>query len=483
MSTDYFLAWTAPLFTGCGLWWMVNGAIRSRGDVPASLGTGWLIGIVLAALCARWRGAGDTVHALQLGLPWLLGVGALAWILAALRLRVAAAADPLPQLPPVASIWRVVWWLLLALVVVRLALVGGEAALRPVFPWDAWSAWAVKPKTWMLLGHAEPFVPMVDWLSHPQAATRTMMAWNYPELLAWIEVWFASGAGGWNEPLVNLAWSGALAAFALALYGHARALGLQAGWAMVLVYALVSLPLIDTHVALAGYADLWIAVTLGLAVMAWTRWIRLRQPGQLLLAIALALCLPAIKLEGAVWLMAFLAVVILEWIPRRWRWWVPVGLVGLLLIALAFGGFNLPMPGLGRVRIAWGDITIAGVASYRIGWHEVGGAMLASLFTLPNWHLLWYVLPLLVALRWRVLLRDPAAQLIGFLILLQLLFLFMLFFFTSAAAWAEDFTSANRLILQIVPTLFVFGVALFGAVAAREPTDKAPALPASTAPG
>jgi hypothetical protein len=32
---------------------------------------------------------------------------------------------------------------------------------------------------------------------------------------------------------------------------------------------LVSLPLIDAHVALAGYADLWVAITLGLAVLAW----------------------------------------------------------------------------------------------------------------------------------------------------------------------------------------------------------------------
>jgi hypothetical protein len=42
----------------------------------------------------------------------------------------------------------------------------------------------------------------------------------------------------------------------------------------------------------------------------------------------------------------------------------------------------------------------------------------------------------------------------------QLGLLFVLFFFTAAAAWAEDFTSANRLVLQIVPCVFAFVAAL-----------------------
>lgn len=460
MATDYLLAWALPLFAGCGVWWLANGPRRLRGDVAASLGSGWLIGVFLAALCARWRAADDTVHALQMASPWLLGVGVLAWGGAAWRLRADTAPRPILAAESASVPWRVLWWLLLALLVLRLWLIGDEAALRPVFPWDAWSAWSVKPKSWMLLGHAEAYVPMIDWLSQPQAPTRTMMAWNYPELLAWVEVWFASGAGGWNEPLVDLAWCGALAALALAVYGHARGLGLRAGWAMALVYALVSLPLVDTHVALAGYADLWIAVTLGLAALAWLRWQRLRQRGQWLLALALALCLPAIKLEGAVWLLVLAVVMVLERLPARWRGRAVLALVALVAAGLLLGGFSLPIPGLGRVQVAWGDVTIAGVASYPLGWHAVGGAMLASLFTLPNWHLLWYVLPLLVVLRWRTLLGDSAARMLGLLVLLQLAFLFVLFFLTSAAAWAEDFTSANRLILQIVPTLFVFAAAL-----------------------
>lgn len=458
MRLDYVLAWLLPLFAGSGVWWLANGRRRFHGDVAASLGSGWLIGVILAALCARWSARADTAHAFALAAPWLAGLGMLAWTGVALRWRRVAAALPVEERDGAA--WRVLWWLLLALVALRLGLLGDEAALRPVFPWDAWSAWAVKPKSWMLLGHAEAYVPMLDWLADPTAPTRTMMAWNYPELLAWIEVWFASGAGGWHEPLVDLAWCGALAAFNLALYGYARGFGLRPWLAMALVYALVSLPLIDAHVALAGYADLWVAVTLGLAALAWARWLAFRERAHWLLGVGFALCLPAFKLEGAIWLPMFAAVVAFDLVPARWRWRSAGGLAALVAIGLVLGGFGLPMPGLGWVHVAWGEVEIPGVASYALGWHPVGGAMLASLFTLPNWHLLWYTLPLLVALRWHALRGDPAARRLGLLVLLQLVFLFLLFFLTSASAWAEDFTSVNRLILQVVPVLFVFAALL-----------------------
>src|SRR4029078_3213351 len=132
---------------------------------------------------------------------------------------------------------------------------------------------------------------------------------------AWIQLWFASALGGWNEPLVDLAWCGALSAFALAAYGYWRVAALSPWISLGLVYALVSLPLIDGHVALAGYADLWVAITLGLAVLAWARWLILRERRQWVLGVALARCLPAMKLEGTVWLVAFLAVVALDRVP------------------------------------------------------------------------------------------------------------------------------------------------------------------------
>jgi xanthosine utilization system XapX-like protein len=470
------MAWLLPLFAGTGVCWL---AAPARGHLSVrlavSMGGGWIVGVLMAAWLARWTARTDTAHAFAHAAPWLVALGILAWAPNAVRLwRYGRSAVSGEGNRPSTRIARGFWWLLLALIVSRLLLVGDEAALRPVFPWDAWSTWALKPKAWLLLGQADTYVPMSDWLSDPQAPMRTTGAWNYPELLAWVQIWFASSAGDWNEPLVDVAWCGALAAFALAAYGYWRSLELSAGLAMGLVYALVSLPLIDAHIALAGYADLWIAVTLGLAMLAWSRWLIHREERQWGLAVALALCLPAIKLEGAIWLLEFLAMLMLDLLPARWRWRVVGGMVVVVLIGLSFGGFSLPIPGLGWTRLAWGSLTISSSAIYHLAWHPVGEAMLASLFTLPNWHLLWYVFPVLVAVRWRVLLHDHAARMLGGLVFLQFVFLFVLFFLTDAAMWAEDFTSANRLILHIVPSVFVFSAVLMrGALADTQPTQAA----------
>ena len=462
MPADYAIAWLLPALAGAGLYRIAQGRARWCGAWQAAVGGGWIAGVLLAAALAERFGRAATQDAYAAAGPWLAGIALAAWAIAAWLRRRPSATASIPVASGLPA--RVACAVLLAMIAWRFILLAWEAGLRPVFPWDAWSAWAVKPKTWMLLGHAEPYVALPAWLADPTAALRTTATWNYPEQLAWIQIWFASAAGGWNEPLVDLAWCGAFAAFALAAYGYWRGSGLRPLPAIALVYAFVSLPLMEAHVALAGYADLWVAVLLGLATLAWSRWLAFRERGQGLLALALAACLPAIKLEGAVWLAVFVAVAGIERVPRRWR----IGVVALFAIAFAAGvlagGFSLPLPGLGWVRIEWGRVSIAGMPPFELTWHPVAEAALAGLFALPNWHLLWYALPLLVVWRWRTLRNDAAARMLGLLVLMQLLLLFLLFFFTMAAAWAQDYTSANRLVLQVVPCVFAFAAALL-----REP--------------
>ena len=446
-STDYFVAWLLPMLVGAGIWFALRSA-RAAGDALAAIGAGWLIGVFAAAACARLTAGTDTDHAFSHAWPWLAGIGVVAWSVAIARWR--RVREGLPTVDgamPFAL--RVAVSLLLLWIVVRFLAIGEEALLRPVFPWDAWSAWSIKPKTWFYLGHVEPYVSMLDWLTHPKDALRTAASWSYPELLAWVQLWFAGAAHSWNEPLVDVAWCGALAAFALAAYGYWRSFGLVPWVALVLVYALVSLPLIDAHVALAGYADLWVALTLGLASLAWTRWLIRRDRGQWMLAVATALCLPLVKLEGTVWLLVFAAVVVLDLVPRRWRWRTVLSIAALFVVGVSVA------IGLGSIRMSWNEIDIPSLGTFALAWHGVGGAMVASLFTLPNWHLLWYAVPVLLVWRRRRFRDDRAAQLLGLMLLIDFAFLFALFFFTTASAWAQDFTSANRLILQLVPSVFV----------------------------
>jgi hypothetical protein len=459
VDAAYLVAWLLPALVGGGIWTLLRGPARGPADLAAAVGGGWLIGVLIAACCARFAAYGDTAHAFARTWPWCAAIGVAAWIAAVARLRGHPHGFLVRPLPARAAL-RIVWWLLLAWIVMRLVLLGDEASLRPVFPWDAWSAWAVKPKTWFLLGHAEPYVSMLDWLANPQLAVRTAASWGYPELLAWMQLWFASAAGAWNEPLVDVAWCGALAAFSLAAYGYWRALGLAAWLALALVYVLVSLPLIDAHVALAGYSDLWLALTLGLATLAWMRWIVDGERGQLVLAACLALCLPAIKLEGAVWLLTFGGVAALDLLPRRRRWPVLGAVAVVAIVAVIAGAF-------GPIHASWNRVEIPSLGTFALAWHGVGGAMVASLFTLPNWHLFWYAVPVLLVLRRRRFASDRAARMLGLMLLIDFALLFVLFFLTTASAWAQDFTSANRLILQLVPSVFVLAATLLRPLASE----------------
>lgn len=474
MSFSYVLAWVLPWLVGTGICLAFNRGRRVRGDLAAAMGGGFLLGLFLAAAIANLVAHGDTVNAFARAAPWLTGIGVIAWAAAiVLRGRRDRSAEPVST-----QFWRIVWWLLLLAIIVRLLVLGSEALLRPTFPWDAWSAWAVKPKAWFLLGHYVPYVPVEQWLTEPDAALRTAAIWDYPELLAWIQIWFASAAGSWNEPLINLVWTGVLGAIGLVSYGQWRAIGLRPMLAMALVYALLSLPLLGAHVALAGYADIWLAACFGFAVLAWLRWLRRREPGQLALSIVFALCMPLIKLEGAVWLFLFSTVLVLSMLPRRWRWIAIIAALALLVIGVSVGGFLFPMLGLGWVRVNWGQIVIPALGALDLHWRPVGSAMLSGLLTLPNWHLLWYVAPLVIAIRWRVFLADRAARSIGSLLAYCALFLFVLFFFTEASAWAENYTSANRLILHIVPAMFSLLALLLVDVRLSLPDiDRAPPAP------
>jgi hypothetical protein len=220
---------------------------------------------------------------------------------------------------------------------------------------------------------------------------------------------------------------------------------------------------------------LWVALTFGLALLAWSRWLLVRERGQWLLAIAFAACLPAIKLEGTIWLAMFGVVAAYELLSSRWGWRTGAAALTLSGVALVLAGSLLPLPGTGWLRFDWSSVRFAAAPPLELGWHPVGGAMLASLFTLPNWHLLWYALPVLVVLRWRFLATDRPARLLGLFVLLQCVALSVLFFFTNAGEWAADFTSANRLILQLVPGVFAFIAVLVrdlpGVAARAAPAD------------
>lgn len=445
----WLLAWAAGV--------AVYGAFDTRrgpGWWASAAGHGLVFGMLLAGAMADAFARDDTVHALRhAALPLALialGAGTLAvWR----HRRIGVTLD-------VVAVSRLEKWKVILLatgalsVVYRGWLALREILLRPTFPWDAWDAWAVKSKTWFLLGHYVPFVSATSWISSAAGADYTGPAWSYPAALAWLQIWFASAAGGWIEPLVNLPWIALWVGLLLAHYGQWRALGLSTLRAAAFAYALASLPLITVHVALAGYADLWIATLFGFAVLAWLRWLVQRDASQLALAAACVLLMPWLKLEGAVWMLLSIVVAIACAMPRRTRHIVIAALAILAVAVVSIGHITLPLYGLGWVSIGWHSIEVPVIGTLAIAFHAkaLGGAF-ASMFLQPSWHLLWWLVPVVVVWRWREFRASRPLRCLAALLAICFGFLAFLFLFTDAAQWAESYTAINRLVMHLVPAV------------------------------
>jgi hypothetical protein len=440
------------------LWLSLLWPQPSPGRWPMVVGYGFVLGMLLASLLLYLLGV--LGFGLQVLLP--LGIIALLAIGAGLLLRrqsgvaAAAAASATPDTVP---LWQ---WLLFALVllwiVVRLAGLALEVWWQPLFPWDAWTTWAVRSRVWTEEQALLPFIPPRAWLADPVAEAYTIDAWDYPSTVSLISAWPSLAYGEWRETAANLPWLGCAIALLLGLYGQSRNWGASPLVAVVFIWILISLPLLDTHIALAGYADLWMAALLGFAFMAFMHWARYRDWRQGLLTVVLVLCLLLIKREGLIWVGVFVPALLAVWV--RWSIWL---LLGVAAIALGFavwvtGGLTLSLPMLGELTISAMEMSLPYFGRFEIG-HQGDYDMLGRhLLLRSNWHLLIYLLVVALVLAIWHGLTQPAppwyrAGLVWVLAALSAVYL--LFFWTGASAWVTAGTSINRILLQFAPA-FVF---------------------------
>lgn len=335
----------------------------------------------------------------------------------------------------------------------RLAGLAQEIWWRPLFPWDAWSTWAIRARVWSELREWVPFVDPQRWLTDTTGLVYTIDAWNYPVTVPLVMLWPTLAFGAWNETIANLPWFGAALALSLAFYGQARLWGATPLVALLFTSMLLSLPILDTHVALAGYADLWMTLVFSLATMAFFQWLRDGDRRQALLALLLASACPLIKLEGTVWLLLFFPALIVTWL-RGWLLWALMGMIVVLgLVWFAFGGIVFQAPGLGQFRLTPELIQVPYLGSFHLSYHAVWTPVLKSFFVLGNWHLFWYLLVVTSVLAIRGWKEAHWRRVMAVFVISCLLVLFVLFFMTDARHWAEQYTSINRVCLHFVPTL------------------------------
>ena len=359
---------------------------------------------------------------------------------------------------------RLFFGALLIVLIGRYAAFAWEILWQPMLAWDAWASWAVKAKVWFYQHQITPFVSNQAWLSQADNPVYTVIGSDYPATIPLIQTWTSLAWGDWREAAANSAWPLCALALGLGFYSHCRISGGSALAALMFTYLLLSIPLLNTHIALPGYADIWLASTYGLAALSLLQWCQSAHHGHLVLALLLACTLPMLKVDGTVWAFSLLALIIAR-LAGRWLW-------GVLLLALAMG---ITWYSIGGFR--WGDWTLTTqlielpyIGRYELSYTSNWPAVREQLLFGGSWNMLWYFAPLsLLSLAIPGLRQRSAALFYGALLLLLNLFvLYSLFFFTHAARWASDATSINRLFLHITPLAVFLLLLLFQQLSAHK---------------
>lgn len=445
------LGWLVPLALGAGL----VGALPRRderesgsAELAWTVGCGWFVGAFLLTLWMRALSAlGVKFAVLAVGGPLAL-LAALALGFAWRRRRGQWRATLRRALRMLAGIelrgWmRAAWLGLLAWVALRFALLLGEVVWRPLYPWDAWTQWATKARVWYELGSMVPFVAAPEWLEANGAAYFDA-APHYPATVPLWQVWSSLLLGRWDDALMNLPWWCSGVALALAIFGFLRAMDFNPLAALAGAWLVAAMPILDVHIALAGYADLPMAAYLTLAVLAGYRWTRSRSAHDLVPALLFAGALPLIKNPGRVWLPLLVPGLVVALAPRR----------GLQVVAGAFAAVAVMLLVLAQTNFV--------LLGYRLHltldlpWH----GLIDAYFAFANWHLLWYAMAA-VALFGRKQALAPAIAPLTVVVIGGLMFLIFGFAFTNARIWVEDQSTVNRATLHLAPLLFVWVLLVF----------------------
>jgi hypothetical protein len=435
-----------------------NSSAHQNAHWALSLGSGYLLGMMLSA-AMLWLGAqlGGTFYFWSaLGLWLILLLATLVWTRPWQNVR--------PNFsPPAIPIWQKLFLgLFLTLIALRLTSLGIEITHQAMPAWDAWIIWAERAKNWFYLGQLAPYVPTETWLNAPSGSYESEAA-HYPILVSLIHLWAALALGRWDEALVNLPWLGAGIALALTLYGALRSSHIPAWLTLGGVWMLLSLPILNTQIAIAGYADLWLTLAYSQLIFGLLLWIGARQRAALILILLGLFSLPLIKHQ--VWLLLLASTSpLLIWaifiaIPPRLRIGFGVALcVGtVLFLALNLSNDHLHLPVLGDISLQATQLVLPGLGKVAPDFGSIAEPMLFHLFILDSWHMLWGI----SAFAWLILivrlLRQNPHDLTLIALNISLLSNLLLYALSYASPrvlpFIIDGTLVNRGLLYLAPLL------------------------------
>jgi hypothetical protein len=282
----------------------------------------------------------------------------------------------------------------------------------------------------------------------------------YPLTVPLIQLWGALGINSVDHHYILIPWLLASVAMGLALYGHLRLLGVSSLAATASCYLLLNMPYINVHVALAGYADIWMAAAFSLGALSLNQWVESRQRPYAAFAIVFAIMCTQLKIPGIIMGGIILAVMLFSLIRTRvapWRAPLAILLTAFLTILLLGVDFNLQ--GVGRVALSTNAITLPYIGQYEFSYHPVSEALFTTTFLMLNWNLLWYVFPACLALAF--FRKRHGDKYLSILVMIAgaLIFIAFVYYFTDRYRFALDYTQINRALIYVTP-LMVFPIGI-----------------------
>jgi len=411
-----------------------------RGDpdrrVLLCVGYGYLVGAFATTVLLRLF----SFAGLHWNLAWtagaLIGLGCAGWVAAkplpSLRAAYRRSAASLAAMPPTS---RKVFWLFLALSAISTAALACCVAWGLILPFDALTQWADKSRVYYDHGRIMPFVDAAEW----RRVTDTLHFWDsnprYPATVPLLQVWTVLSLGHWDESLMNIPWVAAVVALGCAFYAEVRRLGAGPAKSMACTYLLLSLPFLQIHVAVAGMADIFVAVAYGLAAFSLWHWTIGRQWQDAALAFVMAVFCATLKNEGSLWALT-LAPAILVALHRRAGLALTASIAVAVILSLAFGPNDLRIMGY-RVDTRAANVILP---------------VYEHMFVMDNWHLLWYAAIAIIVFNGRRLLGQALAPMTTTM-LASAGFVLAVYFFSGATAGVAQENLVNRFLLHTVPAL------------------------------
>jgi len=349
----------------------------------------------------------------------------------------------------------------IALMAVHLVFITVEIFTQPLYPWDAWLVWIYRAKAWYLSGGMTDLVSANEWVGANASNVYTMHAWKYPLFASVIPYWAALSLGHWSETLINVPVLFLSLAMGMALYGQCREQGLNIPVSLVACYIFFSIPIIGTHLALAGYADIWMAGFAGLGLVAVMQGIAPANGAassglQTVLGLLMIAFSIWVKNEGAVWLLTAVAMIILATCRAR----VPILIVALAVVVIslahAIGISHLDLPFVGKLGVVDGRLVIPFIGSFGLESHDVFRVYWDNFFRMGSWNLFWLAVAVSLIAGIMYFKRSTGHRARRTALSLILVFIavqWFIFGFTDQGLWASKYTAVNRLPIHFVPAL------------------------------